>query len=195
MDTFLPLLLNSISRTLERFSSSFVTGLTSLSTKLNSTWVTEVSNLANRLDPDKANLLDDNVSSLMSSSSYSSSRVNNIDNLDIPITQMMEGDIWDSDKALLIDKRVSELSEGIKSIQTGSISLSEGESGGFSYISEVDTSKSELSRLGNSAGFIGFFAFGAEFVQLQLDNSTRISANRGRLDGETVVNWQLVEWH
>ncbi len=78
----------------------------------------------------------------------------------------------------------------IKSIQRGTIALAGAATTGTATITAVDTTKTELRFLGQSAGGGG----DQHTAWITLTNSTTITATRVTASGTTTVSWELTEY-
>lgn len=83
------------------------------------------------------------------------------------------------------------IGRAIKSIQRGTITITNGTSTATATITSVDTAKTELRLLGSSTPGTG--TSDNVLVRITLTNATTITATRGATANDVTVSWELTE--
>lgn len=81
---------------------------------------------------------------------------------------------------------------GIKSVQYGTITVSNGNTSNTGTITSVSTTKSVIHNLGNTAD--PGVAIADAMVRLALTNATTITATRGNSNGAAIVGFCVAEY-
>lgn len=85
---------------------------------------------------------------------------------------------------------------GVKSTQSGTITLASGVTSNTATITSVNTAKTELLFLGFDCTCTPLAADGSEYPYIVLTNATTVTANRVNLNTSSViVSWRIVEYY